>query len=75
MFSRISRRMSSERGEDRVTPVDTESNSIESQSKTFNRGLDQVDLTDPSSQKDLNEDQFLPPTKIGRFELNEETNK
>ena len=27
------------------------------------------------SQKDLNEDQILPPTKIGRFELNEEVNK
>lgn len=31
-------------------------------------------LTDPSSQKDLNEDQILSQTKIGRFELNKEAN-
>ena len=64
MFSRISCRMNSESGEHRVTPLDTESNFTESQSKTPKTGLDQVGLTDPTSQKNLNEDPILPPTKI-----------
>lgn len=66
--------MSPESFEDMVTSVNTESTSIESQSKTLKRGLDLVGLTEPSFQKHLNEDHILPPTKIGRFELNEEGN-
>ena len=66
--------MSSESAEDRVTLVDAESNSIDSYSKTPKKGLDQVLLTGRSSQKDLNEDQILPTTNNGRFELNEEAN-
>lgn len=66
--------MNPESVEDMVTSVNTESTSIESQSKTLKRGLDLVGLTEPSFQKHLNEDHILPPTKIGRFELNEEGN-
>ena len=66
--------MSPESVEDTVTSVNTESTSIESQSKTLKRGLNLVGLTKPSFQKYLNEDHILPPTKIGRFELNEEGN-
>ena len=51
--------MSSESDDDRVTPLDTDSNSIKSQSKTPKRGLDQVGLTDRLSQKDRNEDHQL----------------
>ena len=51
--------MSSESDDDRVTPLDTDSNSIKSQSKTPKIGLDQVGLTDRLSQKDRNEDHQL----------------
>ena len=72
-FSQISHRMSSEIGEGRVILVDTESNSIESHNKTPTRRLDEVGLTDPSTQKDLNEDKIVPPSRE-IFEPIEEAN-
>ena len=56
-------------GADRTKTVDTESKSIDNQSKT-----PKIGLVDPSTKTNLNHDQsILPPIKIGRFELDKES--